>query len=131
MCAQLVKVRPGRFAICQLPADAAIPPELLRLPWYSVTKTDDELSLVLPERAVTPGGRCDAGWRCLELQGPFALSIVGILAVISATLANAGVSIFALSTFNTDYLLVKDADLATATDALRASGYTVIANEKL
>ncbi|MGA3398026.1 MAG: ACT domain-containing protein [Acetobacteraceae bacterium] len=123
---QVVKVRAGRFAICQLRADASIPPELLRLPWYSITKTDDELSLVIPEAAGMLGDRRESGWRCLEMAGPFALSIVGVLAAISATLANAGVSIVAVSTFNTDYLLVKDADLVGATAALRAGGYTVI-----
>jgi hypothetical protein len=62
----------------------------------------------------------------LEIQGPLALNFVGILARISAILADAGVSLVAISTFNTDYFLVKEPELAAATDALRAGGYTVI-----
>jgi len=113
-------VLPGRFAVCRLAADAAVPAT-----FFSVTRTPDELSVVCAEELAPEGARCENGWRILQVAGPLDFSLTGVLAAIAAPLANAGVSIFALSTFDTDYVMVKEANLAKAVEALRAAGHRV------
>jgi hypothetical protein len=90
-----------------------------------VTRTDEELSIVLPEDSVPMDWKAERGWRCLKVLGPLDLGLVGILASLTSPLAEAGIPIFALSTYDTDYLLVHDADLARATGALSLSGHIV------
>lgn len=116
---------PGEYAICQLPPDAPAAPVAGGSSFLSVTRTADELSVVCRAADAPPGSRVEAGWRCLKLAGPFAFDETGVLASVAAPLAAAGVGIFAISTYNTDYVLVKDAQLAAALDALRAAGHTV------
>jgi len=116
----------ARFAVCQLPADAPLPAADRLGELWSVTRTPDELSLVVEASAVDPAWRTvEAGWRCLQVEGPLDFSLVGILAALAGALAEAGVSIFALSTYNTDYLLVRDADVRRAVRALRGQGHRV------
>ena len=98
---------------------------------WSVTRTSDELSLVcetdyVPEDVVER----EDGWRALVVAGPLDFALVGILAKIAEALASAGVSLFALSTFKTDYVLVKDKSLDTAIEALRCAGCTVSENKQ-
>ncbi len=98
--------------------------------FVSVTRTSDELSLVVAEEAVPRGATADglrvqSGWRCLKVAGPLDFSLVGILASLAVPLAEAGVSIFAISTFDTDYLLVPASDLARAVAELKVRGHRV------
>lgn len=93
--------------------------------FVSITRTGDELSLVCAEARVAAGVRQDRGWRCLELIGPFDLSATGILASLLPPLAEARVAVFVLSTFDTDYVLVRAAELEAAIAALRAAGHRV------
>ena len=88
-------------------------------------RTADELSIVCKESAVPAGSQADRGWECLKLEGPIPLSTVGVAAVFTALLAKAGVSVFLISTFDTDYLLIKGDALERATDALRGGGHSV------
>lgn len=90
-----------------------------------MTRTQDELSVVCEEETVPPQLEADRGWRLLGVQGPLEFSMVGVLAGLATTLANANISIFAISTYDTDYLLVRDQDLHRAVDALRAATYAV------
>jgi uncharacterized protein len=113
-----LRVLEGRYAICRLPADAEVPAR-----FFSVTRTADELSVVCAEDAAPAGARCEGGWRVLQVAGPLEFSLTGVLAGIAAPLAEAGVSIFAISTFDTDYVLVKEEKLAQAIDALRRAGH--------
>lgn len=92
----------------------------------SVTRTADELSVVCTEGFVPEGVRCEKGWRVLKLEGPFEFSEVGVLASVAAPLAEVGVSIFAVSTFETDYVLVKDEQLEPAVGALRERSHEVL-----
>jgi hypothetical protein len=114
----------GGYAVCRLPADAPVPAwaagELV-----SVTRTADELSVVSLEGGVPADVRVERGWRCLRVAGTLGFELVGVLAALLAPLAGAGVGVFALSTFDTDYLLVKEADLARAVAALRAAGHAL------
>jgi hypothetical protein len=92
---------------------------------FSVTRTPDELSVVCDASAVPDDVRCERGWRCLRVAGAMPFTLVGVLASLTAPIAAAGVGVFALSTFDTDYLLVKESDFARAVEALRTAGHTV------
>lgn len=116
-------VLPGSFAVLRLEPDADVPLDLLVPPFHSVTRTPAELSVVCPETAVAEGARTETGWALLALAGPFPFEMVGVLASVLGPLATAGVSIFALSTFDTDYVLVKRERLADAIGALTAAGH--------
>jgi hypothetical protein len=121
-----LSVLPYHLAVCQLDPDVnMLPGWVLELPFWSVTRTTSELSLVLPEENVLPDWKSEKGWRGLMVRGPLDFSLVGILAALAAALAAAGIPIFALSTFDTDYLLVKEPDLFRAVEVLTASGYEI------
>jgi hypothetical protein len=115
---------PGPYAICRLPADADSPAWAVG-EFVSVTRTAEELSVVCREEAVPQGVRREGGWRRLRVAGTLDFALVGVLASLLAPLAEADVSVFAVSTFETDYLLVREADLARATEALGAAGHRV------
>lgn len=102
-----------------------VPGWVMGAPFFSVTRTQDELSIVCPEEYVPGGVSQERGWRALKLEGPFDLSIVGILSSVAAPLAEAGASIFAVSTFDTDYALVREGQLDLAVDTLREAGHMV------
>lgn len=91
----------------------------------SVTRTPDEMSIVCSEDAVPPDVRAERGFRCLSVRGPIAFSLTGVLSALAAPLAVAGISILAISTFDTDLLLVREALLKAAAAALREAGHTV------
>jgi hypothetical protein len=113
----------GRYAIVRLPADAANP-SWAHGALVSITRTSRELSIVCNEGNV-PDVVADRGWRCLELAGPLPLDQTGVAAAFTRVLADAGIALFVISTFDTDYVLVRDATLEHATAALRAAGYIV------
>ena len=115
----------GVFTIHQLSPDAEIPAPALNSSFFAITRTSDELTLVLPETVEIQSDRSNSGWACFKVKGPLEFSQVGILAGISTTLANAGVSIFALSTFDTDYILVKREQAQAVSDALKSVGYII------
>jgi hypothetical protein len=114
-----------RLAVCRLPAGAEVPGWALTGEFVSVTRTSDELSVVCGEAGVPEGVQSDRGWRALRVAGTLDLSVVGILASLATALAGAEVSLFAVSTFDTDYLLVRGHDLERAVAALRAVGHSV------
>ena len=116
-------VLPHTFSICQV---SSLAPEDLAADFVFAAKTDEELSLVCPSDAVPENAmRRDDGWRAFRIDGVLDFSLVGILAKISAVLAEAKIGIFAVSTFNTDYVLVKAENLARALEALASAGYEV------
>jgi len=113
----------GHYAIVRLPPDEAIPP-WAHGAFVSITRTSDELSIVCNEGSV-PDVVADRGWRCLKLAGPFPLDQTGIAAAFTRVLAGAGIAVFVIATYDTDYVLVRDAALEQASKALRAAGYIV------
>ena len=113
------------FAICRLGGDAPLPPWAAAGRFFSITRTADELSVVCRHDAVPDGVLCERGWRCLRVTGAMPFSAVGVLASLTAPLAEAGISIFAVSTYDTDYLLAKEVDLPAAVEALRQAGHTI------
>jgi uncharacterized protein len=118
-------VLPERFAISRLAADTPIPNWATQGPFFSVTRTGDELSVVTELSRVPPGVQSQPGWRVLKVHGPFVLSEIGVLASLAAPLAEAKISLFAVSTFDTDYLLVASETLSAATAALERAGHTI------
>lgn len=115
----------SELAVCRLLADAPLPDWAQVGEFYSLTRTADELSLVCSVGAVPEGVRCEAGWRALKVEGPLDFGLTGILAGLAGALAVAGISLFTLSTFDTDYLLVKQDRLPQALAALQSAGYGV------
>ena len=116
----------GRFAVCRLAADAAIPEWALRGALHCATRTSEELSIVCPAENVPAGVEANAPWSCFKIAGPIPFEQVGVLAAFIGPLAERGISIFAISTFDTDYVLVKEEFASRAMDALREAGHVLI-----
>lgn len=119
---------PGLYCICRLEAGGPLPAWAVSAEFCSVTRTAEELSVVCVQDAVPPGIQADRGWRLPRVQGRLDFSLVGVLAGLTTTLANANVSVFVVSTHDTDYLLVRDETLDRAVMALSAAGYIVTAS---
>jgi hypothetical protein len=118
-------VLPALFAVCRLGPEEPVPQWATAGDFSSFSRTADELSIVCREDVVPAGVRCQRGWRCLRVAGPLDFALVGVLASLLVPLAAAGISVFAVSTFDTDYLLIPDADLPRATEALQRAGHTI------
>jgi uncharacterized protein len=114
-------------AVCRLPPDAPVPAwvDVGSPPIVSVTRTRSELSIVAAEEAVPPEVHAERGWRVLSVRGPLAFSLTGVLASLAVPLADAGVPIFVVSTFDTDWLLVQRDDLDEGVAALERAGHRV------
>jgi len=114
---------PGRFAVCRLGADEAVP-DWAMAPGSpglsSVTRTDRELSIVACEDRVPHSTRAERGWVALRVRGTLDFGLVGVLSGLTGALAAVGVSVFAVSTYDTDILLVKATDSERAVEALGA-----------
>ena len=116
---------PEHFAISRLAADSPVPYWATQGPFSSVTRTGDELSVVTELSRVPASVQSQPGWRVLKVHGPFVLSEVGVLAALAKPLAETKISLFAVSTFDTDYLLVASETLSAAIAALERAGHTV------
>lgn len=114
------------FGICQLDPRATVPKQVYQSSFFSIIRTPDELSIVCNEMHTPKAHRCSNGWRCLRIKGPLDLSETGILSVLSRSLAEAEIPIFVLSTYETDYLLVKEQDLKRTIETLESKGHKVI-----
>ena len=113
------------YAICRLKAGESLPEWASRGAFVSATRTATELSVVCASDAVPADISSKRPWRLLAVRGPLDFALTGILASLATPLADAGVSIFAMSTHDTDYLLVPEADVARAVQALRDAGHRV------
>jgi hypothetical protein len=119
----LLSALPERFAICRLGPDERVPDWVFSTPFCSITRTNEELSLIVPEERVSRSWKVDKGWRCFKVLGPIDLSLTGVLASLSVPLAQAGVTIFVISTHDTDYLLVRGEDFDRAQEVLVEHGH--------
>lgn len=115
-----------KYAICRFNIDSVIPDWIKDLDFYSVTKTKDELSVVCKQSGLLNDCEINEDWRILKVVGPLDLSFIGIIAEISGILKENEISIFTISTYETDYILVKSNDLNRAIDSLKAKGYEMI-----
>jgi hypothetical protein len=111
--------------VCKLPPGSAVPAWATAGDVFSVTRTGDELSVVCREEAVPAGTHAEVGWRGLRVAGAMPFTLVGVLAALTSPVAAAGVGVFAVSTFDTDYLFVKETDFPVAVAALRGAGHSV------
>ncbi len=108
-------VLPEVLAICRLASDAALPDWIdTSAGFLTISRTADELSLVCEQERVPERVRAELGWRAFKVEGPLDFALTGILAALTNPLADAGISVFAISTFETDYLLVREDELARA-----------------
>jgi hypothetical protein len=113
------------YAIVRLHPDAGLPDWVEGGHFWSVTRSDAELSIVCREEDIPPDASAERGWCALEVAGPLDFSLTGVVASLVSPLADAAVPIFVLSTFDTDYLLVREPDLPRAAEALRRAGHTI------
>jgi hypothetical protein len=114
-----------RLCVCRLRPDAPWPSPPTGSGFYSATRTAAEISVVCEEDAAPPDARIDNDWRALEVAGPLDFSMVGVMAALTGQLADVDVSVFVLSTYDTDYVMVHAAALEQAVAALRAAGHHV------
>ena len=121
-----LELLPQKFAVCRLAPVEAIPQWAMQGAVYSVTRTAEELSVVCENKFVPGRVKAEKGFRCFKLQGPFPFAMTGVLAAVLEPLAKARVSIFAISTYDTDCVMVKETSLAKAIRALRAAGHHVL-----
>ncbi len=115
---------PGSYAVCRLGADEPLPVWATGA-FVSLTRTDVELSIVCEQGRVPAQVRSEPGWRCLRVRGPLGFGMTGVLASLAGPLAGSGVSIFVVSTYDTDYLMVQARDLERAVAALERAGHAV------
>jgi len=121
-----LRLLPTTFAISRLEPDAPIPAWLPRRGFTAVIRAGDELSIYCDESAVPQDVRAERGWRALQFMGPFDFSETGVIASVAAPLAEAGISISVLATYNTDYLFVRNEAMENASEILQAAGHRVV-----
>lgn len=114
------------FTIHRFSGDSEIPPQVFSAPIYFIAKTFDEVSIVLPENVIIESKESEPDWQALQVVGPLDFALTGILSRIAAILANEEISIFAISTYDTDYILVKKDTLSSAITVLNAHDYHVL-----
>lgn len=117
---------PGAFAISRLPGGSPVPAWSLQGAFFSVASTFDEVSIVCLAAQVPSETQHDGGWACFKLLGPFPFDLTGVLASFIQPLSDRGIPIFAISTFDTDYVLVKEDSVAAALIALKDSGHELV-----
>jgi len=121
---------PGQFAVSRLPPDAAVPAWALTGRLTSITRTGEELSIVCPAENLAADVKSQSPWICFKLEGPFAFSLTGILASFINPLSQNGVPIFAISTFDTDYVLIQHEFLGAAEGFLRNAGHELLSGKE-
>jgi len=123
-----IVVLPELYAICRLDADAPVPGWASSADFFSITRTANELSIVCKDSALPEGAHAERERRLMQIEGTLAFTLTGVLAAVTAPLALAEISIFAVSTYDTDYLLVSEEDLQEAVQVLEAAGHTIRQN---
>ena len=113
------------FNIHRLASDSSLPEAISECDFYSLSKTDDELSLVCPRPLAVKSEKHSPDWKCLKVAGPLDFKLTGILVGITDVMAKERISVFAISTFDTDYILIKKQNLTNALSALERAGYQI------
>ncbi|MBU3174926.1 ACT domain-containing protein [Clostridium estertheticum] len=126
-----MKLLSEKFGVCRVNKNELIPDWVKNSSFYSITKTADELSIVCSQDSIPSNIKCEKDWRILKVEGPLDFSLIGIISSISTVLALKRISIFAVSTYDTDYILVKNKDIDNAVLALSNERYEVINQENM
>jgi hypothetical protein len=113
------------YAVVRLDPDSDVPAWARNGHFWSVTRSESELSVVCRQDDVPPEASAEPGWCALEVAGPLDFSLTGVVSSLVTPLADAGIPLFVLSTFETDYLLVREHDLHRSVDALTSAGHSV------
>lgn len=121
-----LKIITDQLTIYRLAADSPIPDQIHKSAFYSISRSEDELSIVCDSSILIDSESASSNWCGYKVLGPLDFSLVGILAKLSTTLAEAGISIFAVSTFDTDYILIKADKMEQSGKVLEGAGYTII-----
>ena len=121
-----IKLLKEKYGVCKLDKTELLPEWAKNSNFFSITRTSDELSVVCSEDNIPNDIKCEKDWRVLKIEGPLDFSLIGILSSISTILAQKGISIFAISTYDTDYILVQNKNINTAIDSLIKERYEVI-----
>ncbi len=116
----------GVYCVCRLLPNDPIPKNILQSSFYSISKTKDELSVVCQENLAPSQSKIEKPWSVIQVLGPLEFNLTGILASLTTPLAEEKISLFAISTFDTDYLLVKNKDLEAAKAALQRAQFTFV-----
>jgi uncharacterized protein len=119
-------ILPQKMAICRFEKNHWPGPWWLGADFFSLTQTEQELSIICDESSVPRDvNKVERGWRTFKVTGPLDFGLVGILAKLSATLADANIPIISISTHDTDHIMVRDVNVKDATDALKKAGFTI------
>ncbi len=119
-----LKILKDRYKVVKLRPNEIVPKEIFGEKIYSITKTEEELSIVVKSNLNISNGIIEDNWNMIKIMGTLDFALIGILSKITSILANANISIFALSTYNTDYILLKSDKLEKAIEVLKENGYT-------
>jgi len=125
-----LKILPDRMAVCRFDPTVAVPDWIDQSGFYSITCTEHELTIVCAETLVARGTKSEIGWRCFKVEGSLDFSEIGIIFSLTQPLAENSVSVFVISTFDTDYFMVKEKDLAITVDVLTAAGHQVVIEDR-
>ena len=126
MATPFLKILKGEYTIHRFEVNEMVIPEILDDSFYSFTKSDDEISIVCNSEIVMNDSRQEPGWKIIKLIGPFDFTEVGIIAAITKTLADKQIGVFVVSTFDTDFVLIKEENLENSVEALKQAGYSFI-----
>jgi hypothetical protein len=119
----------GTFAVCRLRSDAPVPDWANDGPFVSITRSSEELSIVCLQDHVPAGTVSEGSWRCFKVEGPLDFGLTGVLASLVQPLAEAEISLFAVSTYDTDYVLVKEEKLERAARVLTLAGHMILPSD--
>ncbi|MGG7212376.1 ACT domain-containing protein [Clostridium nigeriense] len=121
-----LKILKDRYSVCRLNKNDEIPKWIFQEEFFSITRTDDELSIVCLQDKIKEDIKCEKDWKILKIEGPLDFSLLGILSRISTLMANNDISIFAISTYDTDYILIKEESIKRAIEVLENNNYNII-----
>ena len=121
-----IRLLQGTYAVCQIKDTENILNCFDEKDFFSITKTEDEISVVMLQDKISSDVKVEKDWRILKVEGILDFSLIGILAKISGILAKNSISIFVISTFNTDYILIKKENLNLATESLKKASYSFL-----
>lgn len=120
-----MKLLSGEFVVCRLEAEDCVPTWIATKNFYSISRTEEELSIVCLDKNIPMEVKCEKEWKILKIEGPLDFSLIGILSKISTLLANEKISIFAISTYDTDYIMIKKEKLEEAIIVLNGNDIEV------